>query len=322
MNVYATVDEIKLWIGGNLSELEDDDLDPILKRYTVEASRTFDLWVSNGKRPYRRFYPTVATRYYDHPARTSANGSPKDSSVGLLTTKQPSASILRLNNDLLELTTLTTKNGALVITSADYLLYRTRFRDDLYDQTPYNAIKLEPNGTYTVFQYINTPNQANAVDGIWGYHDDWANAWEDSGDSVQNDPTIDASTTALKVNSADGDDINGLPNRFKHQQLIKVDSEYMWVTDITADNNILTVRRGMNGSTAAQHDKDDTIFIYRPPYDIQLAMKTLTLYLHRRRGAIGKAETGQVSASSRGRVLVVPPTLPQEVTMILEQYKK
>jgi hypothetical protein len=51
-------------------------------------------------------------------------------------------------------------------------------------------------------------------------------------------------------------------------------------------------------------------------------MKTLTLYLHRRRGAIGKAETGQVSASSRGRVLVVPPTLPQEVTMILEQYKK
>jgi hypothetical protein len=322
MNVYATVDEIKLWIGGNLSELEDDDLDPILKRYTVEASRMMDLWVSNGKRPYRRFYPTVATRYYDHPIRTSANGSPKDSSAGLLATRQPSTSILRLHNDLLELTTLTTKNGTITITSADYLLYRTRFRDDLYDQTPYNAIKLEPDGTYTVFQYINTPNQANAVDGIWGYHDDWANAWEDSGDSVQNDPTISSSATALKVSNADGDDINGLPNRFKHQQLIKVNSEYMWVTDITADNNILTVRRGMNGSTAAQHDKDGTISIYRPPYDIQLAMKTLTLYLYRRRGAIGKAETGQVSASAAGRVLVVPPTLPQEVTMILEQYKK
>jgi hypothetical protein len=164
MNVYATVDEIKLWIGGNLSELEDDDLDPILKRYTVEASRMMDLWVSNGKRPYRRFYPTVATRYYDHPIRTSANGSPKDSSAGLLATRQPSTSILRLHNDLLELTTLTTKNGTITITSADYLLYRTRFRDDLYDQTPYNAIKLEPDGTYTVFQYINTPNQANAVD--------------------------------------------------------------------------------------------------------------------------------------------------------------
>lgn len=292
MNVYATVDEVKLYIGKDpLQESSDDDL---LLHFTIKASRMFDKFATNGVLPTRRFYPSIDTRDFDHPE---------------------DATVLKLRDDLLEVTTLTTKNGATSITPSDYKLQTATNR---YNQTPYNQIRLTGAGTVTEFEIDDTEFAANQIVGIWGYHDDWANAWEDSGDTVEDDPLSDSATT-ITVNDADGDDINGFSYRFKYQQLLKVESEYIWVTKVDPTNNTLTVRRGMNGSTAAAHVQDTPIYIYRPMADVREAMEELATHLYRHRKDIGTPSDRPIQ---REGLLIMPSTLPEEVKKILRPYRK
>ena len=296
MNVYATVDEIKLYLGGGLGELEESADDTLLMRFAMKASRMFDNFATNGVMPMRRFYPTIAAKDFDHPDDTA---------------------LLRLKDDLLECTTLTTENGDTTILPANYELQTSNGR---YNQTPYSQIQLHPDGTITAFTYDGTPYTANAVTGPWGYHNDWANAWEDSGDSVQDAGGISASAVTITVNDADGVDINGLPTRFKIQQILKIEDEYLWLVDVNGTDDELTVRRGMNGSTAATHAKDMAIYVYRPMDDIIEAMELLSTYIYRRRESIG-TEIDRPMVGDKGQ-LIMPRVLPDEVTRILRPYRK
>ncbi len=296
MNVYATVDEIKLYLGGGLEELQESDDDALLMRFAIKASRMFDNFATNGVMPTRRFYPTIATKDFDHPDDTA---------------------LLSLRDDLLECTTLTTDNGGTTILAANYELQTSNGR---YNQTPYSQIRLHPDGTVTAFEYDGTPYAANAVTGLWGYHNDWADAWEDSGDSVQDVAGISSSDTTITVTDADGDDINGLPTRFKIQQILKIEDEYLWLTDVNGTDNELTVRRGMNGSTAATHALDTAIYVYRPMDDIIEAMELLSTYIYRRKDSIG-SEIDRPMVGDKGQ-LIMPQVLPSEVMRILRPYRK
>jgi hypothetical protein len=79
------------------------------------------------------------------------------------------------------------------------------------------------------FVWTHTPVQAVTVTGIWGWHDRWATAWRDSSDTVQDNPLSSGSTT-LTVTDADGADSTGETPRFQVGHLLKIDSEYLWVT--------------------------------------------------------------------------------------------
>lgn len=297
---YITLDDFKRFFGG-LDEQVPHELDTLFKQYIVAASRTVDNYVTNKVRPVRHFHPIVATRNYDYPGLRNSRGS---------------GDLLRLRDDILELTTLTTENGATTISSNDYLLHRW---PDTYGRTPYDSIRLQPNGTTTEYSYVNTPYASQTVTGIWGYHDDWANAWEDSQDTVLDDP-LTSSATSITVSNADGDDINGLPNRFQTYQLLKIEDEYLWVTAVDTDGDTLTVRRGVCGTTAASHVQTTTIYRYQVMYDIALAMELWTNHLVRRADSIGTPDQRPLAAAQG--VLIFPPAMPTEVKDVLVNYRK
>lgn len=296
MNVYATVDELKEFMQGGLEVQVEEADDSLLKKFCIKASRMFDSWATNGVPPTRRFYPQIATKDYDHPSDCVTE--------------------LRLFDDLLEATTLTTENGATSILASDYVLATAKGD---YNRTPYTQVILVEDATVAQFSYSGTVRKANALTGIWGYHNEWADAWEDSGDSVQDDPLADSATT-ITVNDVDGDDINGLPVRFKVQQLLRIEDEYVWITDVDPTAETLTVRRGMNGSDAASHVKDKAIEIFRPMNDLKFAIEALVKYLYKRRATIGSAEDRPLATADG--ILVLPNRLPDEVTLNLRSYRK
>lgn len=321
LGVYATYTEIKEYLDNRAQESLNID-NALLQRFAVQASRRFDSLC------FRKFYPTLETRTYDDPVQSASRAlggrrvrvAISSGDFGPLIIPPIASAIrpdvLKLDDDLLEVVTLTTSNGDTTIAAADQLLRTGNARN----QTPYDRIVLKSDGTTTLFTFSGTPQDANSVTAFWGYHNDWANAWA-SVDTVQDTPLAVGDTT-LTVEDADGTDENGLTPRFQTQQLIRfgtgTSAEYSFINAVNVDTDILTIRRGVNGTTAAEQANATAIFVFRPQPDIVLAMLVLATYSYRRKETIGKTEDRGM-ASSTG-VLLLPPKLPEDVTRTLETY--
>lgn len=321
LGVYATYTEIKEYLDNRAQESLNID-NALLQRFAVQASRRFDSLC------FRKFYPTLLTRTYDDPVQ-SASRSLGGRRVRLAISSgdfgpliiPPIASairpdVLKLDDDLLEVVTLTTSNGDTTIAAADQLLRTGNARN----QTPYDRIVLKSDGTTTLFTFSGTPQDANLVTAFWGYHEDWENAWAEV-DTVQDDP-LTSSATTVTVADVDGEDENGLTPRFRAQQLVRfgtgTSAEYSFINAVNVEVDTFTARRGVNGTTAAQQAQGTAIFVFRPMEDIVLAMLVLATYSYRRKETIGKTEDRGM-ASSTG-VLLLPPKLPEDVTRTLETY--
>lgn len=111
-----------------------------------------------------------------------------------------------------------------------------------------------------------------SIEGIWGWHDRWTEAWRASGDSVR-DAALAADSGAITVNDAAGSDHDGLSPRFQVGQLLRIDAEYLRVIAIDSADNRLTVLRGVQGTAAATHRRGANIETYTPA----LAIRDLTL---------------------------------------------
>jgi len=285
MNEYATYDELRQYLKQDSSHSDV----VLVKRIAEKASRQLDRWCGG-----RWFYPRKMTRYFDHPDDTSW---------------------LLLDEDLLEVTTsgFTTENGSTVVAAADFFL----MCGDSYNVMPYDRIVLDRDGDQTNLEYTGTRQRANAVTGIWGYHDDWANAWRNSTDTVENDP-LTAAGTSITVNDADAADGYGNAPRFQEFQLLKIEDEYVYITAVNATDNTLTVVRGVNGTTAAAHVKDTVIYIYRAMPDIVQAMLELAkyLYLHK------DTSDGDVTMFPEAGAVTVPQGVPITVKWAVEAYRK
>lgn len=167
---------------------------------------------------------------------------------------------LLLKDDLLELQSLTNGDGNSIALS-DVI------------QIADAVLKLI-NGA--VFTYDETPVSALTVTGLWAYHPDWLIAWADSGDSVQ-DASLTASATTITVTDADA----GSSPRFQVGQLIRLEDEYLHIIVIDTATNILTVKRGVNGTTASTHANATQIDIYQMPADIAQLTIRWALWLYR-----------------------------------------
>jgi hypothetical protein len=280
MNEYVCYEALKTYLG--ITVTSDDAL---LRTFAEDASRAFDALC------HRRFYPRTETRYFAHPA---------DSYV------------LRVDDDLLAVATLTTDNGDETIAAADYFL----MCGDSYNAMPYDRIALDASGS-ELFEWNDTPQRANAVTGTWGYHDEWDNAWLDSADTVKNATQITAAGTSLTVTSTTGADANGESPRFMVGQLLKIDSEYLHVT-AKPDATTLTVRRGANGTTAAAHLNGVAIYIYQPIAAVQNAVRRWAAYLYRQKDS-GIFETTIVPDMG---TIVTPESVPKSVQIMLSKYVK
>lgn len=287
MNEYISREDLYDWAIGEDSVVttKTDDL----LWYAVEAaSRMFDGTTK------RVFYPRTETRYYDMPRR---------------------ADCLRLDDDLLAVSSFTTQNDGETVTDDEYYL----MCGGSYNFTPYDRIVMISSGTRPNLLWSATPQKSQKVVGTWGYHEDWSNAWVDSQDTVQDAGGINASVTTVTVSNVDGVDLNGIRPRFKVQQTIKIGTEYMFVSEKSTANNKLTVQRGVNGTTAAAHDNGTAIYVYRPMDEVQQAIKTLAKWIYDRRQTSPEDELGSIRA---GGVLRIPAAAPAAVLMAARRFAR
>jgi hypothetical protein len=281
---YVSFETLKTHIGLASTDTADDDL---LRDVCKTASLLFDQWTG------RRFYPRIETRYYDIPEETAE---------------------LVLDDDLLALTTFTTDNGNVTLTDGTHF-YKMRWDD--YDHTPYDRLVMADDGAYPNLLWSTSRQRSQVVTGHWGYHDDWSNAWEDSQDTVENNP-LTAAGTSITVNDADGADLFGVTPRFKVQQLLQIESEYVYVTAKNTTTNALTVVRGVNGTTAAEHAQNTTISIYKPMWEIVETLKLLAKWIYQRRESTNNDEMSSIAV---GGSIVVPAVVPGAVHRAVTRFK-
>lgn len=227
----------------------------------------------------RRFYPSRQTQPYTY--------------------RDPG--VLLLRDDLLVLCLLTNGDGTTLNSSVIHL------------HPPGLPVKssIVLDRTQAAFTHTGDPVDAIQVDGIWGYHPNWPNAWADSGDSVQDNP-LSSSAAALTVSNADAPLTTGYGQRFAVGQLLRIEDEYLHVLAINTTTNVLTVTRGVNGTTAASHDQSTLIEVYQPPADIRQVCLRVAVWLYKQRDA----GFVQAAGALRGQ-MVVPPALPADVEQVL-----
>jgi hypothetical protein len=206
LNAYATLAEFKNFVtarGGSAIPTDTTD-DTTLELLLVSASRYLD------EKTTRHYYPIIETRYFD----------------------VPDDGILRLDEDLLEVITLT--NGdTTTIAGTDYIEMPA-------NNTPYWGIKLKGSSGLS-WQPDSDGNVEGVISllGVWGYHNHYYLAWR-----IASTLAEDLDTTETGVDVADG-------TAFAVGNLLRVGSELGYVSNIAT--NTLTSTRGENGSTAATH---------------------------------------------------------------------
>lgn len=156
-----------------------------------------------------------------------------------------------LIDDLLSVTTLKTDEDSDLDyddtwTSGDYLLHPR-------NTWPKLEIKVHPDGDYDFPTGLLDSVQ---IAGLWGHGDGQsATPYEDSGTDTAEE--LDATETGVDV-------VSGAALAVGLTMLVEL--EQMYVTAIAS--NTATVKRGVNGTTAATHATSKDIYIYRYPDDI------------------------------------------------------
>lgn len=293
---YITREELKASLDFKETARNNAQLD----RTIEAASRAVE------RLTHRRFYPEIATRYFDWPARR--NTPPWDLDLG--------------DNELISLTTLTAAGTA--IPSTDYFLRRY----DDKDEPPYSHIEIDLASSAS-FSAGDTHQRAIALTGVFGFADDsspagaLAEALDASETEVQVTNVSEIGVGSLiKVDSErmlvtakswidSTQNTGGALTAAKNNEtvavttgsayfvgeVILVNSEKMLIVDISGNN--LTVKRAWDGSTLAAHDTAQDIYVER----------SLTVV----RGAVGTTAATHTDATAITRW--VPPALVSELAL-------
>ncbi|MBC8172183.1 MAG: hypothetical protein H7X77_10940 [Anaerolineae bacterium] len=172
---------------------------------------------------------------------------------------------LLLDDDLLELTSLTNGDGE-AIDYADIELIG-------------NGILHLRNGAM-----FNTGSAGEvkpiAVEGVWGWHDNWTEAWRLSGDMID-EVLSPAGTTTLPVQDADGSDPFGNTPRFRVGQLLRVSLEYISLLSINTVSNTMGVIRSVQGTTVIGHEVGSSIFVYVLPAQVESLIVRWAAWLYK-----------------------------------------
>ncbi len=243
MITYATLTQLRERLG--IPEDDTDD-DARLLAALRRATAQLDRFTA------RRFAPAVQTRHFDYQGPYS----------------------LHFDVDLLEVLSVTNGDG-LAISPDDVTLLPE-------DDWPKYALMLDV-GAGTPFVYETTKQGAVQVRGIWGWHDAWAEAWRDTGDTVVG--TLSDSAGTLTVSDADGVDALNLAPRFQVGQLLRMEDEYVHVAAVDTATDTLTVVRGVRGTTAASHAAGTAIDSYVPPEDVTALCLRWAVWLYQKENA-------------------------------------
>jgi hypothetical protein len=280
VNEYATLDSFRQYLSLASADTSDDTQ---LKDFLRDASRAID------RHTFRRFYPT----------RTSA-----------LRYDIPDGEVLRVNDDLLEIKGLSNLNGASAI-SSDVFWLKT---GDDWNMSPYDRIVLN-DSSGSLFNYSGTPQRAIHADAIVGYHEDYAQAWRNSTASLTGDLT--ATITIASVSGSAGDDTWGSPSRIQAMNIVKVDEEFMFVTQGVGSSTFNMIR-GINGTSATTHASGTLVYVWKVEQDIETATKELAAFYY----AQAKSPYTQRMANAITGMVMLPDTMLPSTERRLSRFIK
>ena len=211
----------------------------------------------------------------------------------------------RFSDNLLAATGVTVNGTDYVGSTEGYPIY----------PTPFNALRLT-----TTVSWYNIGCVSNwrspvyvTIAGVWGYHSDYNNAWLDV-DTITTVGGINASVTTFTVTDVDGLNAYGLTPRLSAGALIRVDSEFMEVTATNITTNTVTVRRGVNGSTAAIHAESATVAMFQVEDNIRRVVARQAAFLYARRGSYENASVTDMA------VVSFPSDLLGELIGVMNSY--
>lgn len=271
INAYATLAEYKAYTTARGQTASTDTADDgVINSLLESASRFIDMQTR------RQFYPSIETRLYNVPTERS----------------------IFLDNDLLELTTLT--NGDLtVISSTDYTL--------LGNRAPFWSIA--PKDTSSIFwtySAAGSREQVISVYGTWGFHEQYAQrAWLQVG-------TLSAAitdTTTLAFSATTGHTISA-------GNIVKIGTEIYNV--VTAGANTITpVKRGDNGSTAATHLISTVIYAWQPMEEARQSCIEIANSTYQKRFGRNTGESATITAAG---VVLTPLDIPATAKAFIYAY--
>jgi hypothetical protein len=287
-NLYVTPEEIKISLAEGI-QVTTDVYDDLLMDLCNDISRFIDEYCR------RSFYPILATRYYD--GQKSRDDLWIDHAIDITT--------VSMSDD----------DGSTYsdLAATDWIGTRAGYYNH---PGSYNLLRMNENGNYS---YWYNGQRAVKVLGIFAFHNDRGAAWELSGDTVQNDPSISSTETSLTVADVDGANLFGKTPRFQAGQLLKIEDEIVENVAVNKDGDNLTIIRGRNGSTAAAHDKDTAIYIYRSPSPVRRsAVIQATIQMQRGFQGFGDAR----AQPEIGQLFFIKKLDPQAQAMLDRGFKR
>lgn len=148
-----------------------------------------------------------------------------------------------------------------------------------------------------------------ALQATRGYHRNFPDeAWEASGQSVQDDPLSDSATIVKVADST----------VFSPGHLLQIENEWLLVAAVDASPtpDELTVVRGVRGSTAVTHTQGIVISIWKPEPQIVRAATRWASVLYAMRGQVEEMKSDVFG----GTVTRFPQDAPKEVWNILAPF--
>lgn len=280
--LYCTLAEAKAQLEADLT-VDDNKL----RRYITSISRRIDRLLSHRQRSFRPYFGP-----YDESLQWLVNGN------RVIT---PEYTFI-LGAPLLDFSAVTV--GSSTVTTVV----------EGYPQgfTPYYKLRLTDWSSWWDYSSTDGSPAYVTVTGTWGYHSDYANAWE-AVDAVKDAGGINASVTTLTVADVDGDDSYGFSPRISAGDLLKIDSEYLLVTATDTGANTATIKRGVNGSTAAAHALDAVVSRWRMEEPVRHVVARQAGAMYARKGAY------QVEVTTLGLVQY-PPDMLRELAATLTEY--
>lgn len=157
---------------------------------------------------------------------------------------------------------------------------------------------------------------AVAIDGLWGYHTHYADAWADTLDQVANAP-LAAGGTSLTVANADGVAVDSDEPRLQAGNLIRFGalaaSEMALVVSADYVANTAVIARGQNGSTASEQIAGTKIYVFRPWENAARALMRLATWSYRLKDVTFYERITMLGSTQK----VAPGGIPDDVIEML-----
>lgn len=295
MSLLATLDSAKAIMGtvtGQVTTQATINNALVLQNLRVVTGRVNAQFRPSAPPFWPLFEPTIGQRTYLLTAQNVNTG----------------LNLFRFPDALLELTSVSINTTTLTVPATVTTFPTTT-------QPPYYQLQLADwTNTWGYYLFgLNTWTPMITIGGVWGFNTDYANAWPVL--TTLAAAVLTPTVTSITVTNVDAPDMWGQIPAISAGNLLKIESEYLEVLSTDIATNICTVRRGVNGSTAAAHANGLDVAVWQVEPSVQRAVARQAGLLYRRFGAYTTNEIQPNGAEIR-----YPNDWLQEVQATMQAY--